>query len=115
MNNTATSSAALTTGTADASPVTEFYNSNLGKDFLFVGVTDNCIATVKGGVAGCVMNLDITSGFPVVNAGTIALPAPGGTTGIIPDNNSNLPEASSIYYATKTGTTLVKATQSALQ
>jgi hypothetical protein len=105
--------AALTTGTADSSPVTEFYDTRLQKDYLFVGVTDNCIAIV-GGTAGCVMSLDITSGFPTVNATTTALAAAGGTTGIIVDNDSGLIECSSIYYATKTGATLVKATQSGL-
>ena len=115
MNNTASSSTALTTGAADASPVSEFYNATLSKDFLFVGVTNNCIATAQGGTTGCVMSLDITSGFPTVNSATTALAAPGGTSGIIPDNNSNLAEASSVYYTTKTGATLVKATQSALQ
>jgi hypothetical protein len=61
------------------------------------------------------MSLDITNGFPTVNASTISLPAAGGTSSIIVDNNSSLTEASSIYYATKTGATLVKATQSGLQ
>jgi len=106
--------AALTTGTADSSPVTEFYNATLGTDFLFVGVTDRCVASTGGGAAGCVMSLDITSGFPTVNAGTTALAAAGGTSAIIVDNNSSATEASSIYYATKTGATLVKAMQSGL-
>jgi len=115
MNGSATSSTALATGAADSSPVTEFYNSVLNQDFLFVGVTNNCIATVQGGTSGCVMSLDITSGFPTVNANTTSLAAAGGTSGIIVDNDSSVPQASSIYYATKTGSTLVKATQSALQ
>ncbi len=116
MNSTADATTAdLATGTADASPVTEFYNSTLGTDFLFVGVTDNCVATVEAGNGGCVMSLDITSGFPTVNANSTALHATGGTTGIIVDNNSSDTEASSIYYGTKTGATLVKATQSGLQ
>jgi hypothetical protein len=115
MNSSATSSTALATGAADSSPVTEFYNSVLNKDFLFVGVTDHCIATVQGGASGCVMSLDITAGFPTVNANTTSLAATGGTSGIIVDNNSSVSQASSIYYATKTGSTLVKATQSALQ
>ncbi len=105
---------ALATGAADASPITEFYNPTLAMDFLFVGVTNNCTATTNGGTAGCVMSLDITAGFPAVNAGTTSLAAAGGTSGIIVDNNSNIPQASSIYYATKTGQTLVKATQSGL-
>jgi hypothetical protein len=49
-----------------------------------------------------------------VNAGTTALAAAGGTSGIIVDNDSTLNQASNIYYATKTGATLVKATQSGL-
>lgn len=114
MNTSASASAALATGTADSSPVTEFYNATLQEDFLFVSVTNNCVATALGGTAGCIMGLDITSGFPTLNAGTTALAAAGGTSGIIPDNDSNLTEASSVYYATKTGATLVKATQSGL-
>jgi len=106
--------AALATGTADSSPVTDFYNATLGKDYLFVGVTDNCIATIGGGSAGCVMSLDITSGFPTVTGSSTALAAAGGTSGIIVDNDSGLNEASSIYYATKTEANLVKATQSGL-
>jgi len=58
--------------------------------------------------------LDITSGFPTINASSTALAATGGTSGIIVDNESGLTQASSIYYATKTGATLVKATQSGL-
>jgi len=115
MNTSAdTTTAPLATGTADSSPVTEFYNAALQQDFIFVGVTHNCIATIGGGTAGCVMSLDITNGFPTVNASSTALAALGGTTGIIVDNDSSLIEASSIYYAIKTGATLVKATQSAL-
>jgi hypothetical protein len=115
MNSTADpTTAALATGTADSSPVTEFYNASLGKDYIFVGVTNNCVATTGGGTAGCVMSLDITNGFPTVNAGSTALAAAGGTSGIIVDNNSSLTEASNIYYGTKTGATLVKATQPGL-
>jgi len=115
MNSTADlTTAALATGTADSSPVTEFHNAVAGKDYLFVGVTDHCVASTGGGIAGCVMSLDITSGFPTVNASSIALPAAGGTTGMIVDNDSGLTQASSIYYGTKTGATLVKATQSGL-
>jgi hypothetical protein len=60
------------------------------------------------------MSLDITAGFPTVNAATTSLAAGGGTSGIIIDNNSSITQASSIYYATKTGQTLVKASQSGL-
>ena len=115
MNSSASATAALATGAADSSPVSAFYNASLAKDFLFVGVTNNCIATVQGGTAGCIMSLDISSGFPTVNANGTALAATGGVSGIIPDNDSSLTEASSIYYATRAGATLVKATQAALR
>lgn len=115
LNPASVSSAALATGSADASPLTEFYNATLNKDYLFAGVTNHCVATTGGGTAGCVMSLDISSGFPTVNAAITALAASGGPTGVIVDNNSSLSQASSIYYATKTGGTLVKATQSGLQ
>jgi hypothetical protein len=113
MNNSPNAGAiALTTGAgpADASPVTEFYNATLNKDYLFVGVTNYCEAPGGGG-AGCVMDFDITSGTPNFSA---VLAAPGGTTGIIVDNDSSLNQASNIYYATKTGVNLVKATQTGL-
>jgi hypothetical protein len=114
MNSSAGSSAALATGMADSSPVSEFYDAALEKDYLFVGVTNNCAATTFGGTAGCVMSLDITTGFPSVTAASTALPATGGTSGIVVDNDSSLTQASNIYYATKTGATLVKATQQGL-
>jgi hypothetical protein len=115
MNSSADATTApLATGTADSSAVTEFYNATLGNDYLFVGVTDHCVATIGGGTGGCVMSLDITGGFPIVNAANPALASAGGTSGIIVDNDSSLTEASSIYYATKTGATMVKATQSGL-
>lgn len=117
MNGTVTGTVALTSAAgADASPLTEFFNSTQAKDYLFVGVTNHCAATTGGGAAGCVMRLDITAGFPTVTAATTAIAAGGGSTGIIVDNyNTTLTQASSVYYATKTGNTLVKATQSALQ
>ena len=90
MNRSAKTSAALAIGTADSSPVTEFYNAGLQKDYLFVRVTNNCVATTGGETAGCVMSLDITNGFPTVNARSTALAAAGGTSGIILDNDSSL-------------------------
>jgi len=128
MNASATASAALATGAADSSSVTEFYNPNIvdpitmtaGEDFLFVGVTNNCAAT-EGDSAGCVLSLDITSGFPAssgapatISASTTAIEALGGSTGIIVDNDSSDGQASNVYYGTKDGGTLVKAAQAGL-
>jgi hypothetical protein len=101
-----------TTGNA-ASPVTAFFNSTLNKQFIFVSVTNHCTATITG---GCIRSIDVTGGFPT--AGTInnvVLAAAGGTGGISIDNVSSAVGASSVYYTTLTGKTLVKATQAALQ
>ena len=133
MDTTVSTSARLTSTTdpvtgnptvADASAVTEFFNDPDGipadgTDYLFVGVTDSCAAT-EGGNAGCVMSLNITSGAPTTAGITsaTAIAAPGGSTGIIVDNDANTtayPQASSAYYGTKNAGTLVKATQSALE
>ena len=84
------------------------------KDYLFAGVTNDCIAVNLGGTGGCILSLDITNGFPTVNAASTAYAASGGTTGIVVDNDSSATEASSVYYATKSGGTLVKATQNGL-
>lgn len=127
METTANSSTPLATSTnavtgaatvADASNVTEFYNATTGKDYLFVGVTDSCAATTDGGLAGCVMGLDITSGAPTVSTITTAIQAQGGSTGIVVDNEANAttyPQAASVYYGTKDGGTLVKVTQNGLE
>lgn len=126
MNTMSASSTALATATnaatthatvADASGVTEFFNASTSTDYLFVGVTDSCEASTGGGNAGCVMSLNITSGAPTVSATTTAIAAPGGSTGIIIDNDADPPtnpQASSVYYGTKNGGTLVKATQNGL-
>ncbi|MGD0013194.1 MAG: hypothetical protein ABSD56_02030 [Bryobacteraceae bacterium] len=102
------------TGGASTSPLTEFYNPTLAKDFLFVGITDHCSTGVTG---GCARSLDITNGLPA-SANTVILGATGGTSGITVDNISAQPGAASVYYLTLglngTGYNLVKATQAGL-
>jgi hypothetical protein len=122
---------------ADASAPTEFFNANAdsgaGIDYLFVGVANNCAATTGGGSAGCVMSLNISStdtggasALTAVSASTVAIPALGGSTGLIIDNDGTAGQESSVYYATKNGVTpangvvtgassLVKATQNGLE
>jgi hypothetical protein len=96
-----------------ASPITEFYNSRLAKDFMFVGVSGAC--TVQGG-SGCIRSLDITGGFPAAAAiNNVILNAAGGTGTITVDNNDVAAEASSVYFTPLSGNTIVKATQAALQ
>ena len=89
---------ATAAGDTRCSPITEFYNTTTGKDWLFVSVPTNCNAT-GGGVGGCVMSFDITSGFP--SAATQGRPEFSGTSAIIVDNVSPQPEASSIYFTTE--------------
>jgi hypothetical protein len=107
---------ALSTNTAgvSASPVTAFFNSTLGKQFVFVSVTNACSAAIPG---GCIRSIDVTNNaFPT--AGTInsvVFAAAGGTGGISIDNVSASAGASSVYYTTLTGRTIVKATQALLQ
>ncbi len=105
----------LTTNRAgiSASPVTAFYNSTLNKQFLFVSVTNRCTATITG---GCIRSIDVTSGFPTAaSINNVVLAAAGGTGGISIDNVSPAAGASSVYYTTLTGRTLVKATQAGPQ
>jgi len=106
---------ALTTNTSgiSASPVTAFYNSTLNKQFLFVAVSNRCTAAITG---GCIRSIDVTSGFPTATSiNNVVLAAAGGTGGISIDNVSSATGASSVYFTTLTGRTLVKATQAALQ
>jgi hypothetical protein len=117
---TANGPRALSTGLATgiiASPITEFFNSKLGKDFLFVSVSNACtIGTGGQPTGGCIRSLDITSGFPASTAiNNVVLAATGGTGTITVDNNSTSAQASSVYYTTQSGNTIVKATQAGLQ
>jgi hypothetical protein len=96
-----------------SSPVTAFYNTTLAKQFLFIGITNRCSAAVTG---GCIRSLDVTSAFPTsANVNNVILAASGGTSGITIDNVSAAAGASSVYYTTLTGRTIVKATQAGLQ
>jgi hypothetical protein len=98
----------------DASPVTAFFNSSLNKQFIFFGVSNSCSAIVT---TGCIRSVDVTgNAFPTaVTVNNVILAAAGGTGGITVDNVSLSAGASSVYYTTLTGKTLVKATQALLQ
>ena len=100
-----------------ASPLTEFFNSRLSRDFMFVSVSDACTSGAGGlPTAGCIRSLDITSGFPTAaTVNNVVLTATGGTGTITVDNNNVAAEASSVYYTSQSGNNIVKATQAALQ
>jgi hypothetical protein len=97
-----------------ASPVTAFFNTTLGKQFLFVSVTNACTTSIAG---GCIRSIDVTNNaFPTATTiNNVVFAASGGTGGITVDNVSASPGASSVYYTTLTGRTLVKVTQALLQ
>ncbi len=97
-----------TNAAARCSPVTEFFNPNIGggTDFFFWGVTRNCPTNA----AGCVMAL--------TNETTLtAAPVTGGTSGIIIDNDYVAqPGGSSIYFSSEAApNTAYKLTQQGLQ
>jgi hypothetical protein len=94
---------------ARCSPVTEYFNSNIagGTDFFFWGVTRSCPGLPAPG--GCVMAL-------AKEAALTSAPAPGGSSGIVIDNNYvTKTGGSSIYFSTEANTlNAVKRTQQAL-
>jgi len=80
---------------------------------MFVSVNTTCTTSITG---GCIRSIDVTGGFPTMtSANAVVLAASGGTGTITIDNDSASTEASSVYYTTRTGNTIVKATQSGLQ
>jgi hypothetical protein len=105
--NPSSSSQILNSSASRCSPVTEFFNPNIGAtgtDFFFWGLTADCI-----GVAGCVMSRTNTDVILDVSE-------PNGTSSIIIDNISTARQASSIYFTSQGGPhRAVKLTQNGLQ
>ncbi len=98
----------LTSTAARCSGWTEFFNPNVngGTDFFFFGLTQDC--TGSGLPGGCV----------VARASDLLLTKvtiDGGPTGIVVDNYSTAPQASSIYFMAAKLNTAYKLTQNGLQ
>ena len=91
---------------------TEFFNPNaggsLGTDYFFFGLTKDC--TGLGGAGGCVA--EFTNADPST---ILTTTVSGGPSGIIVDNYSTLPQASSIYFTAEGINTAYKFTQVGLQ
>ena len=105
--NPASSAQILNFFDSRCSPITEFFNPNIGAagtDFFFWGMTSNCV-----GVAGCIMSC--------TNSGVVlTVSESNGTSSIIIDNVSTAAHASSIYFTTQGGPRrAVKLTQNGLQ
>ncbi|PYP39761.1 MAG: hypothetical protein DMD48_05495, partial [Gemmatimonadetes bacterium] len=128
-NSTDNGPLALSGTSNSCSPVTEFFNPNIGSggaDMLFVAVENACSATISG---GCMRAFDITSGFPAstTGPGVSTVAETGGTSGIVVDNVGNtttFQQASSLYFSNLANTTCngiaggacaIKLTQSGLQ
>jgi hypothetical protein len=105
--NPSSSAQILNVSDSRCSPITEFFNPNIGAagtDFFFWGMTSNCV-----GNAGCIMSR---------NSADVILTAsqPSGTSVIIVDNISNAGQASSIYFTPQgSPRRAVKLTQNGLQ
>ena len=110
MDTTPAFSEQLTTSTAArCTGWTEFFNpfANGGTDFFFFGLTVDC-----GGVGtpGCVVARTNDDSDPLVTADIT-----GGPSGIVVDNYSTVPQASSIYFSgAQTPNTAYKLTQDGL-
>jgi hypothetical protein len=118
MNTAASGPLLLSTSkyTSEPAPLTEIYNPTLtgSPDRLFLGIDSDC----SGGPdsPGCIENFDISNGFPSGILNSLALLQTGGSfdvSGIIIDNVSSSPQASSIYF--DAAGVAYKLTQSALQ
>jgi hypothetical protein len=87
--------------------LTEFFNSTLGTDFFFFGLTKDC--TGLGGPGGCVA--EITD----ANPGTmVTRTVSNGPSGIVVDNYSSAAQASSLYLTAEGINTAYKFTQNGL-
>ncbi len=131
VDNTAGANWLASNASSRSSPVSEFFNSTTGVDYLFFGVEAGGAPTTCAG-NGCVYALTITGGTLKVPpaAGTGAVNSSGGSSGIIVDNDSASTGAASIYFtwrvngtgtatyqcngATTTSVCAVKLTQSGL-
>ena len=85
---------------------TEFFNSTLGTDFFFFGLTQDCTAT--GAAGGCVAEITDTNTTPTT------VTVNGGPSAIMVDNYSSAAQASSIYLSAVKVNTAYKFTQNGL-
>jgi hypothetical protein len=110
MNSTASTSAQILSSTrARCSPITEFFNPNIGSvgtDFFFWGMTADCSGANSSGCIFARTNFDVVT----------KLDETGGTSVIVIDNDSTLGQASSVYFTNLNNPSLgVKLTQNGLQ
>jgi len=85
------------TANTECSPVTEFYNTPSTTDFLFFSVQANGNAFTDCSGEGCVYGANLSGASTVTISG--AMPASGGASGIIVDNDSTDTAASNVYFS----------------
>jgi hypothetical protein len=91
---------------------TEFFNPSVGvdgTDYFFFGLSQDCTAPGNGGVDGCVAEVTGNSTTP------LQVTINGGPSGIVIDNYSTAPQASSLYFTAVRAMTGYKLTQNGLQ
>jgi hypothetical protein len=100
----------LTSADARCTGWTEIFNPNVngGTDFFFFGLTQDCTAPGNGFADGCVV---ARSSNTTINTVTVD----GGPSGIVVDNYSASPQASSIYLTAGRLNVAYKFTQNGLQ
>jgi hypothetical protein len=107
-------SSSFSTGNGELSPLTEFFNSTTGVDWLFSSTAGNFNPNLGSWVI--TPTGPNPSGFP---SGQSSFTAPNegtqGTSGFTVDNNSASNQASSFYFSAISVHTAVKLTQAALQ
>jgi hypothetical protein len=106
----------LSAGAGSPTPLTEIFNPTLSsaRDRLFLGIDYEC---ANGNANGCIESFDISNGFPsgVLNSYALGFGSTYSVSGIIIDNVSSSPQASSIYFDQQPPGMAFKLTQSSLQ
>ncbi|MBZ5666283.1 MAG: hypothetical protein LAO30_16940 [Acidobacteriia bacterium] len=113
MQTSGTSQQLLASTAARCTGWTEFFNPSAGttgSDFFFFGLTQDCFPPNTGTAFGC---LEVLSSDPTIPAAFAQLTT--GPRGIVIDNNSAAPQASSIYTTAGGLNTAYKFTQNGLQ
>jgi hypothetical protein len=93
----------MTTGTANCSPVTEFYNTTpTATDYIFLSVSANGNDTNTGGSCStsCIYSFNTTSTLTSSSKSAASMTVTNGTSGIIIDNLSTQAGASEVYFGT---------------
>ncbi len=93
---TATPEFVAATSSQECSPVTEFYNATDSTDSIFFSVPASGNAATSCAGDGCLFGANVTGGTFQL---TGSIPASGGTSGVVVDNDSSIPGGTNVYYS----------------